>query len=292
MNKIVLAHGALFALNILYTVSYFVVKGVSPTYLSPSAFVFVRAIGACLLFWLAANFFPKERVAKKDLLKIGFACFFGVVINQLSFFHGLVHTAPTSTAIMMTTTPLFALPLSYLMLKERVTIVKIGGVLIGFIGASIIILQTVPSVSASRPLLGNSLILLNAITFTFYLVYTKQLLAKYHLLTVLKWLFLFGSVVLIPISAPDFSAVTWDFPVEIWWGIGYVIVGITFLTFALNMFALKHLSPNVVTSYIFTQPILTAVFSFYLEGKTMSYLSVMASVLIFIGVYFVSIRKG
>lgn len=287
-----LAHAALLGLNLLYTISYFVVKGVSPVVISPSAFVFIRVVGACLLFWLCSFFIKSEKIAIEDLLKLGFACLFGVVINQLSFFNGLSYTSATNTAIIMTTTPLLALPMSFFLLKEQIGIRKVLGVLIGFTGACIIILHNKIDSTATNPILGNFLIFINASSFTFYLVYMKPMMVKYHFVHLLKWLFLFGCILLIPISSSGLQELDWNFSPAIWGAIAYVIFGITFLTFMLNMFALKHLSPNVVTSYIFAQPILTAIMSFFVEGKIISWISILSSLLIFVGVYFVSFRKA
>jgi drug/metabolite transporter (DMT)-like permease len=295
VNKVVLAHISLFTLNLLYTISYFVVKGVSPKYLDASGFVFVRAAGATILFWLVSLFLTKEKVEKQDLKKLLFACLFGVVFNQLAFFNGLVYTTSINTSIIMTSAPLMALPMSYWMLKEKISSSKILGVVVGFIGALLIILQKEKLYNATNPLLGNILIFTNAAVFTFFLVYVKPMMVKYSPFTVLKWSFLFGTIVLIPVGAPELAKIGMDyttFPLEIWWSIGYVVIGITFFTFLLNMFALKQVSPSIVSAYIFTQPLLTAILSWIIEGKIMNLTSAFACVLIFVGVYFVSFKKS
>ena len=287
-----MAHLSLLILNILYAVSYFVVKGACPQYIPASGFVFIRAIGATVLFWSLTFFLKPEKVERSDLKKLAYASLFGVVINQLSFFNGLVYTSSVNTAIIMTTTPLMALVLSYFMLKERISAQKILGMIIGFTGAVLIILNGRKSSEATHPILGNALILTNALAFTYFLVYVKPLMMKYNLFTVLKWVFLFGAVILFPIGLPGLLEVDWDFPPIIWGSIVYVVVGITFLTFILNLFALKQLSPSVVTAYIFSQPALTAVLSYFITGQVITTLSIVATLLIFIGVYFVSIRRS
>ena len=287
-----LAHLALLTLNVLYTISYFVVKGACPEYIPASGFVFIRAAGATLLFWGLTSFLKSERIERKDLRKLAYASIFGVVINQLSFFNGLVFTSSVNTAIIMTTTPLMALVLSYFMLKEAISVQKVLGMIIGFLGAVLIILNNKKSAEATNPVLGNAMIFTNALAFTYFLVYVKPLIVKYNLFTVLKWVFLYGTIILFPIGIPGLMEVNWDFPPVIWGSIVYVVVGITFLTFILNMFALKQLSPSVVTVYIFSQPALTAILAFILTGQLISLFSILASLLIFIGVYFVSIKRS
>jgi drug/metabolite transporter (DMT)-like permease len=148
------------------------------------------------------------------------------------------------------------------------------------------------TLDAPNPILGNILIFSNAANFGFYIVYCKPLMEKYNPLTVLKWVFLFGTIILFPIGLSDITKASWDFPNEIWIGIIYVIVGITFLTFLLNMYSIKKVSPNVATSYIFLQPFLSALLSYIINDKIMDYKSIFASILIFVGVYFVSFRKS
>ena len=291
-KSVIPAHIALFTLNLLYAISYFVIKSVTPDYIGPSGFVLIRASGACLLFWTISVFLPKEKVPVRDLKHFAFAALFGVVFNQLSFFNGMPYTSPNYSAIIMTTTPIIVLIISAIYLKERVTNNKVIGMILGGIGAVTVILQSQITKDAPNPVLGNLLIFSNAANFGFYIVYCKPLMMRYKPFTVLKWVFLFGSIVLIPIGLPDLLEATWDFPGEIWFGIIYVIVAITFLTFLLNMFAITRVSPNVATSYIFLQPFLSGVLNLLIKDEIMSWVSILASTLIFIGVYFVSFRKS
>lgn len=291
MKSVLPAHIALFTLNLLYAISYFVIKSVTPDFLTANGFVLIRASGAMFLFWTIDRFLPKEKVPFKDLKRFAFAALFGVVFNQLSFFNGMSYTSPNYSAIIMTSTPLIVLIISAVYLKEKATKNKVIGMVLGGIGAVAIILQNKITKEAPSPILGNLLILSNAANFGFYIVYCKPLMMRYKPFTVLKWVFLFGSIILLPIGIPDLLNSSWNFPTEIWFGIGYVVVAITFLTFLLNMFAITRVSPNVATSYIFLQPFLSATLSYFISGKIMDIWSISASFLIFIGVYFVSFKK-
>lgn len=292
MKSTIPAHIALFTLNLLYAISYFVIKSVSPDYLSPNGFVLVRATGAMLLFWFIDAFLPKEKIEKGDMKQFAIAALFGVVFNQLSFFNGMPYTSPNYSAIIMTTTPIIVLIISSFYLKEKITKNKVIGMILGGIGAVTVVLQNKITKEAPNPVLGNLLIFSNAANFAFYIVYCKPLMMKYNSFTVLKWVFLFGSIILLPIGITDLTTASWDFPPEIWYGIIYVIVAITFLTFLLNMFSISRVSPNVATSYIFLQPFLSGILSYFINGKIMDLSSIAASFLIFIGVYFVSFRKS
>lgn len=291
MKKTIPAHVALFTLNLLYAISYFVIKSVTPFFLGANGFVLIRASGALFLFWLFGSFLPKEKINRSDYRKFALAALFGVVFNQLSFFNGMPYTSPNYSAIIMTSTPIIVLIISAIYLKEKITKNKITGMILGGLGAVTIILQNEVTKDAPNPILGNILIFSNAANFGFYIVYCKPLMEKYNPFTVLKWVFLFGTVILLPIGFSDLQESSWNFPMEIWIGIIYVIVGITFLTFLLNMYSIKKVSPNVATSYIFLQPFLSALLSYIINDKIMDFKSIGASILIFIGVYFVSFKK-
>ena len=115
---------------------------------------------------------------------------------------------------------------------------------------------------------------------------------KYKPFTVLKWVFLPGALILFPIGLPDLIESSWDFPLEIWISILYVVVAITFLTFLLNMFAISKVSPNVATSYIFLQPFMSAILSYFIDDHIIDFYSILASTLIFTGVYYISFKKA
>lgn len=286
------AHIALFTLNLLYALSYFVIKSVSPDHVGANGFVLIRAVGALSLFWLVGSFLPQEKIEKSDRKKMVVAALFGVVLNQLSFFNGMTFTSPNYSAIIMTITPIIVLIISALYLKESITKNKLIGVLIGAAGAITVIISNTVTKEAPNPLLGNLLIFSNAANFSFFLVYSKPLMMKYKPITVLKWVFLPGALILLPIGLPDLLNASWDFPFEIWMSIVYVIVAITFLTFLLNMYAISKVSPNVATSYIFFQPLMAGILSYIIEGEIMDPKGIAASLLIFVGVYFVSFRKS
>lgn len=288
-----LAHISLLTLNFLYALSYFVIKGVSPKYLHPNAFVLFRVLGAGLLFWMISSFFKGKKIERKDHYKLIVAAIFGIVGNQLCFFNGLILTSSVNTSIIMTTTPILILPISAWLIKEKISAFKIIGVVFGFTGALIVILQRPNYVDAANPILGNLLIFINAAMFSLYLVYTKSIMVKYGLFEFLKWLFLYGAILLLPFGGLPLLETDWaSFTTEVWGSVAYVILVITFFTFILNMYAIKKLAPSSVSVYIFSQPLLTAILSYFIVGETIDVIGVMASLLIFIGVYFVAIKKS
>ena len=296
MSKKVLAHLALFAVNLLYGANYVIAKGVMPKYVGPNGFILMRVIGAVALFWMIF-LFRFQKVAKKDLITLAFCGLFGVGLNQLLFFNGLMRTSPLNASIIMTMTPIIVFILSIIFLKEKSTRTKIIGILLGT-GGSIMLTMLSKQVGSEASSLGDLFILLNAVSYSIYLVLVKPLMVKYSPLTVISWVFAFGLVYVLiwPFSTSELSIVEWStMPTDIPWRIIFVVVGVTFLPYLLTVVAMKNVSPSVASSYIYFQPVLTGLFIyiFYLIGSDdytadFSYLKLLCAIVIFVGVYLVS----
>jgi drug/metabolite transporter (DMT)-like permease len=294
------SHIALFLVNTLYAASHVVAKGVMPGFLTPNVFILLRVLGATLLFWLVKLFLPKERIARKDLLLIALCGLFGVAINQLFFFHGLSRSSSINSGIIMTINPIMVVIIAYVLLKDPVTKGKLTGIAMGTIGAVLLTVRS--SQSGSEASLGDLFLFINAFSYAVYLVIAKPLMSRYSPLTVITWVFTFGSlfVLLFPPTITDLVQTSFSgFPAQIWIKIVYVVVGVTFLTYLLTMYGLKYLSPAVSSGYMYLQPVLVIVFAYvfawmgispdYTGAVTLEKLGYM--LIIFAGVYVLS-RSG
>jgi drug/metabolite transporter (DMT)-like permease len=289
-NKQLLAHGALLAVAIIYGLNYSIAKDVMPNYLLPRGFILVRVAGAVILFNLLSLFFSREKVAKEDYLRIALAGFFGVAANQLLFFEGLNITTPISAAVIMTTNPIMVLSLSAIILKVPLTPAKIIGIVLGITGALSIIYQgSNGNLFNGGESLGNTLVMLNAFSFASYLIVVKPLMAKYKALTVVRLIFMAGLVMVIPFGASQFTEITWsEMPSLIYWEVGFVVIGTTFMAYLLNVYALKTVSSTTVSFYIYLQPLIAAIAATILGTDQLSMGMISSAILIFSGVYLVS----
>ena len=260
------AHLALFFVNTLYGASHVLAKGVMPNFLTPSVFILFRVLGATLLFWLVKLLLPTQKIEKKDYLLLAVCGLFGVATNQLCFFYGLNLSSAINSGIIMTTNPILVIILAYFLIKEKITISKIAGILIGAAGA--ILLTLAGSSGKGDSLLGDLFLFINALSYAIYLVIAKPLMKKYNPLTVITYVFTFGLgfVLLFPPTLTEvFQTNFQQISLEIWAKITYVVVGVTFLTYLLTMYGLKYLSPSVSSAYIYFQPVLVIFFAFFLS---------------------------
>ena len=287
MSKNYKAHIALLFANIIYALNYGWAKDVMEGgYLEPFAFILIRAIGATLLFWFVSLFFS-ERVENKDKLKLLLCGIFGVAANQLLFFKGLDQTTRINAAIIMVASPIIVALLSAVLIKEKPSATRIVGILLGLTGACFIILQG-ESNNQGASLIGNLLIVLNATSYGLYLVLVKPLMKKYSPITVVKWVFTFGLIIVTPFGLTEIDTIVWEMPNDILLKVGFVVVFTTFFTYLFNIYGVKRVSPTVVSSYIYLQPILTSIIAAFSGTETITIMMAISGIIIFIGVYLVS----
>lgn len=293
MNKRYLALIAAFLATSIYGINHTLAKEVMPVYIGSSGFIMLRLLGASLIFWLIGLFTPNEKIEKKDFLKILLAAILGMCINMLAFFRGLELSTPINSGIIITLSPVLVLILSYFFLKEKITMKKIIGILIGFAGAVFLILNSSKTgINAPNIPLGNSFFLLNASAYAGYLIVIKPLTNKYNIFTLMKWLFLIGLILSTPITFNQFVEVNWtELPWFAIWRMAYVVIGTTFLTYLFNVYALKTLSPTTVGSFIYLQPIITIGFALITGNDILDTTKLFSCLLVFIGIYLVSIRN-
>lgn len=289
MNKTVQAHAALIFVSLVYAFTFSVVKEVIPVYLSAPAFVVLRVAGALLLFWPISAIFIRERVDKKDFPRLLALAILGVAINQSLFFKGLEITTPINASIIMVSNPIFVLIFSALLLKERISLRKIAGISFGIVGALLLLLFNKDFTFGSRTLVGDIMILINSMAWAGYIVLVKPLMNKYNSFTIVKWVFLFGFCCVLPVGYTDLTTVTWSSVTSvIWLDIVFIIIGSTFLSYVLNTYALRALSPSSMSMYVYFQPFLTTLIAIlFYHNDWLDMRKIVSGILIIIGVYLV-----
>ena len=199
MNSRNFALIALFLVQLLYGLNYTYAKGImNENFIKPFGFVVLRVIGATLLFWLVGLGIKSEKIDKKDFITIFFAALFGVGINMLLFLKGLELTSPIHASVIMTITPVIIMILSIFFLNEKLTKLKVAGIILAFCGGILLTALGTSNRVGDNVTLGNIFIFINAVSYSIYVIIVKRLTAKYHPFTFIKWLFLFGLILVLP----------------------------------------------------------------------------------------------
>lgn len=292
-------HASMFGANVMWglmsPISKLIMAG---GVISPLVMTDLRIGGAMTLFWFTSFFQKPEHVKHKDLVTLFFAALFAVVFNQGSFIFGVNLTSPADASIITTSMPLWAMVLAAYILKEPITRKKVLGIACGAGGALLLILGSQPnsqnvSSANNMTIIGDLLVLFAQFCYAFYIVFYKDFVNKYSLITIMKWLFTYSFICILPFSARDLIATQWkDLTSEIIWGIAFVVIGATFISYMLIVIGQKNLRPTVAGMYNYIQPLVACVVAICLGMESFNIVKIIAIMLIFSGVYLVTISKS
>lgn len=285
-------HGAMIGAEFMWGVSAPLGKMILTGGMTPLLLTDCRMIGAAVLFWIISLFSKNEKVSPKDLLNMFFASLFGIVINQCCFLWGLSLTSPVNASIITTSLPILTMVLAAIVLHEPVTKLKVGGVFLGAIGALILIIGS-SSGETGGASAGDLLVICAQLSFSCYLVFFKKLIGKYSPVTLMKWMFTYASICVIPFTYGEWINMDWgSAPSIVIWGAIAFVVGPTFLSYLLLPLGQKNLRPTVTAMYNYVQPIVASLVAVWAGIGKFTIANGIAIVLVFTGVFLVTRSKS
>lgn len=282
--------------NILFAINMPVSKYLLPEHVLPEALTIMRMSFACVMFWITSLFVPYEKVSPKDLGLLFVCALCGVGFNQGLFIWGLNSTSPVDASIIATAVPIFVMILAAIILKEPITKMKAFGVLMGVAGAVSLILQSTHGTNQQSSLTGNLLISLSGFVYSIYLVLSKPLTLKYSAVTIMKWMFLFSTLSVMPFTvthvweSPAFHRELLDF--KEMGAILFVLFGATFIPYLLIPMSLKRIRPTTVSMYNYVQPIVASMIAVMIGQDSFQITKFLSAALVFVGVYLVTQSKS
>lgn len=293
-NRPLIAHLSMFAACAIWGLMAPVGKDAMTHGLDGPSMVLIRVAGGALLFWIASLFAKREHVPLKHVLTFAGAAVFGIVCNQCGYTIGLSLTSPINASIVTTSMPIFAMLLAALILKEPITSKKVLGVLMGCSGALILILTSAAHASDKVGDIRGDLCCLGAqFSYALYLSLFNRFIKQYSIFTVNKWMFLWATVILLPLTGPHtLSMVSQPLPLSTLLETAYVVVFGTFIGYILIINAQKILRPTVVAAYNYVQPIVAVAVSVATGLGILKWTHALAIVLVFAGVTLVNKSKS
>jgi drug/metabolite transporter (DMT)-like permease len=293
MKSVIHKYGAAIGSNFIFGSSYAVVKYITPAYIHPFALNLVRVGTSITLFWILFLFKKGDQtIDKKDIPRFLLCAITGVVINQLLFIKGLSLTTAIHSSLLSLATPILITIIAAVILKEGFGLFKFAGLAMGITGAAILVLSKDQSQQGSAMLLGDLLVLTNASSYALYLVLVRPLMSKYSPIQVLRWVFTFGTIGIIPFGIPPFLSTNWEiFSASHFVALGYVAVVGTFVAYLLTVYSISTIGPSRTGAFIYTQPIFAAVIATIFAGEHFSLIKGLAALLIFTGVYLANLKK-
>ncbi len=276
---------------LIYGANYFIAKQVFPE-VSPFALLGLRNGVASVFFLIWASFLPKEKIDRKDWPRILLSAVFGAIINQILFLWGLSKTSELNASVLMITSPIFVFLTAYLLKAESLSLRKVAGLVLSFGGALLIIMGGRSFSIDPQTVTGDLMIMANAASFGIYLVIMRPLMDKYRPITVMKWLFLIGALINVPLGFPSILATDWaHISGFAWMGTIYIIVAVTIFTFGLNAFAMLRVPASFAGIYIYLQPVIATVITAIIKPGILSVEKFVYIFLVFVGVALVTWKK-
>jgi len=256
--------------------------------------VMIRVMGGAVLFWIASLFTTYEPVPWKHVFTFAGAAVFGIVCNQCGFTIGLSYTSPINASIVTTSMPIFAMLLAALILKEPLTSKKVLGVLMGCSGALMLILTSATHASDKVGDIRGDLCCLGAqFSYALYLSVFNKFIKQYSIFTVNKWMFLWATIILMPIVGPHtLTMISNELSTKTLLETGYVVFFGTFVGYILIIKAQKVLRPTVVSVYNYVQPIVAVAVSVMTGIGIMKWSHALAILLVVSGVTLVTKSKS
>jgi len=288
------AHLAVLLTNIFFGANFSAVQYIAQRGVPAFGLNVIRVGVSSILFWLLIFFIQQRKWIKREHIPRFLLCAItGVVINQLLFIKGLTLTLSIHASLLILITPIFITFIAAWIGREALNIFKITGLILGICGAIILVLQKESSGPGSNIMLGNILVILNAISYAFYFVLVKPLMKEYHSFEVIRWLFTLGFCFMLPIGWSEFSSIPWKaLSVKDYVILSSIVFFATFLAYLFNLYGISKLGASITGAYIYTQPIFATIIAVFVMNEQLTIQKLIAAALIVSGVLMVNKRSS
>lgn len=291
-------HGAMLGANVMWGLMSPLAKLVmAGGIMVPLLVTDLRICGAMVLFWLFSFFQRRERVPLRDHAKLFTASLLAIVFNQGSFIFGVGLTSPVDASIITTSMPLLAMILAAIFLGEPITSRKVLGIIAGAAGALLLIFGGSHPVEAaprdSNFILGDLLVLFAQLCYALYIVLFKNFVNRYSPVTIMKWMFTYSFICVLPFSLHNVVETEWSaLPLRDIGALFFIVVGSTFLSYILVIVGQRLLRPTVAGMYNYVQPLVASIVAVCWGMGTFNLTKILSVVLIFGGVYLVTSSRS
>lgn len=233
-------------------------------------------------FWLQES---------SDYLRLALLSFFGITLNQLLFVGGLSLTKASNTSLLAVTIPIFAIGIGAAIGTEQLHKIKVAGILLAAVGVILLVDPRNASFS-SETTLGDAMIIVNSFAYGIYVATSKNIITRNGPFRSMMWVFIFASIICVPLGAYSFSSVDVStISPTTWWLLIYVSVVATAGPYLLNAFALAKVNASVVAVYIYLQPVIGFILAVAFLDEKLGINFIFAAVLVFLGVFLTTVKR-
>lgn len=284
MGEKKLAHILAVIIMLIWGVSYLSIK-VVVTEINPVLTAFYRfLIASIILFTIMKIRYPKEKILKEDRLKMALGGLTGVTLYFFFENYSVLFTSASNVAILLSSIPVFTLIAQKIVFKEKMTIPKVLGATLSFVGIVIIIMSKEKISLFSKGTIGDLMALAAALTWVVYNIITSKFKGTYKSITITTYQGIWGCVFL----APSLLFSKFTIPsTKASLNLIFLAIFCSCIAYAMYIYCLEHLGATVITTYINLQPIVSLISAKLLINEIVSVWQVVGSVIIILGVFLV-----
>jgi len=283
-----MAHLGLFATNLFFAINVSAIKFITTEgFAGPYGLNVVRSGVCVVLFWLLFFINTKnQKIEKKDIIRFILCAFTALAANQMLFMKGVSLTYPIHASLLLLITPILITVFAAWVLKEMITVQKLIGLFLGVTGACILILSGNSASKGNDILLGDLLVIMSTFLYTMYFILVKPLMKKYQTMNVMRWVFTFGLLMILPLGWNEFIEIPWkQFKLTEYLILFMIVIPGTFLAYIFNAYGIKKLSASTAGTYIYSQPVFSVIIASIFLNETIELYKIIAGIIIFAGVY-------
>lgn len=251
----------------------------------------LRSLAAVIIFWTISRLMPREKVAPKDLFIIAAGGIMGFIVSQFLTAVSLQYTTPVYFSLILALSPMVVMLLAALFLKEPISRRKVLGVILGIVGAVLLVLNIDNSTSGNNNLWGIFLVVISICAYSVYLIIVRSVAQKYSAVTQMKWMFLFTAIILLPLGAKELDQQPLFSPMWEWSGIfelGFVILLATSVGYFLMPLGMKYLRATTVSVYMNLQPVVSSIAAILVGQDIITWDKPVSAILVIAGAYVVA----
>jgi drug/metabolite transporter (DMT)-like permease len=283
-----LGHLAAFSANVIYGISIVITKSLLSFWMTPLGYTITRMGIAFFVFLVIGLIRGREKITPKDICILLIAGGLHMGVTQLLFSMGMTFTTPVVWSIIICTGPIAVLLGSAIFLQEKITPIKLTGIILGISGAVLIILRNGNSGSSS--IWGVMMAILSVLISPVFLILLKKVSGKYAPLAMMKWMCFSAVIILSPFCVPELPLqriFSMDVAKIAILQLGFAVVFSSVVASLLQPVSLKYISPTTVSMYSSLQPITATVIAIIVGQDVFTWFIPVALLLVITGLYLV-----
>lgn len=244
-------------------------------------------VGITALVLFAVQYYRRRLwlTNRSDYIRLALLSLFGVVFNQLLFIGGLSRTKASNTSLLAVTIPIFTLVVGAVAGREHLVRTKVIGIALAAAGIILLIDPRAASFS-SETTIGDIMIVVNSLSYGIYVATSKEVITRNGAFRSMMWVFIFASVVCVPIGLVSLSSIDLaSISTTVWLLVIYIAVFGTAVPYLLNALALARVSAATVAVFVYLQPLIGFILAVIFLGEKIDFRFIIAALLVFAGVF-------